>query len=580
MRTLILAAAAALTLAGSAVAENQTIPGRIELPYPTLTNLAVEWEIKGDDNLDGVVQVAFRAAGESAWRAAMPLVRIPGDNTRDRTWPTYRWPNMHAGSVFDLRPDTEYQLRLSLRDPDGGRADTIVTARTRPVPAPAPDAVVRRCTPVTFRDSLLTARPGDILLLSPGYYGDLTLQRGGKPGRPLVIRSDRSHDLINATFDSAALPVSHVILEGVTVMGTVNLRHAEDVTVRRCTVHARYGIVAQQQPGAKNCYIADNTVSWVMPWTLEGTGSSSPYGGAANQGEGIELTGPGNVICYNQVSGYRDCISTMEDLWVYDQRCVDIYNNEIAVGPDDGIEADFCMANCRIMRNRITNCGMGLSSQPGLGGPVYFIRNAMYNISNAPYKLERLSYGNLFLHNSSVRAGDGFFEHHGLREYFRNDFFNNLSMAGPADQKKGRYSGGPGLAVNLPGFSLRQGSRFDYNAIGVHQVPFAGVIGRDKFQSLEQLRQLSGGPHSIQVDLSTFAAPVELPLPMFIVREPADLRLAPGSPAVDAALLLPNLNDDFTGQGPDIGAYELGKPIPHYGPRPEGVDEELYWQQP
>ena len=38
-------------------------------------------------------------------------------------------------------------------------------------------------------------------------------------------------------------------------------------------------------------------------------------------------------------------------------------------GLDDGIEADFALSNCRIMRNRITNCFVGISSQPGLGGP-------------------------------------------------------------------------------------------------------------------------------------------------------------------------------------------------------------------
>jgi len=37
--------------------------------------------------------------------------------------------------------------------------------------------------------------------------------------------------------------------------------------------------------------------------------------------------------------------------------------------------------------------------------------------------------------------------------------------------------------------------------------------------------------------------------------------------------LRPNINDGFTGKAPDIGAYEIGKPKPHYGPRPRSVDE-------
>jgi hypothetical protein len=47
-----------------------------------------------------------------------------------------------------------------------------------------------------------------------------------------------------------------------------------------------------------------------------------------------------------------------------------------------------------------------------------------------------------------------------------------------------------------------------------------------------------------------------------------DLRLDPGSRAVDAGVVLPNFNDGFTGKAPDLGCCELGQPLPHYGPRP------------
>ena len=68
--------------------------------------------------------------------------------------------------------------------------------------------------------------------------------------------------------------------------------------------------------------------------------------------------------------------------------------------------------------------------------------------------------------------------------------------------------------------------------------------------------------------MDVFAADIEFPDPVFPERQPQDLRISPGSAAEDAAMLLPNINDDFTGNAPDIGAYEIGKPLPHYGPRP------------
>ena len=54
---------------------------------------------------------------------------------------------------------------------------------------------------------------------------------------------------------------------------------------------------------------------------------------------------------------------------------------------------------------------------------------------------------------------------------------------------------------------------------------------------------------------------------------PQDVTLASGSNAVDAGLVLPNLNDDSTGSAPDLRALEHGCPVPLYGVRPEGIDE-------
>jgi hypothetical protein len=39
-----------------------------------------------------------------------------------------------------------------------------------------------------------------------------------------------------------------------------------------------------------------------------------------------------------------------------------------------------------------------------------------------------------------------------------------------------------------------------------------------------------------------------------------DFRLKPDSATVDARCVLPNINDDFTGKAPDLGAYEVGQP--------------------
>jgi hypothetical protein len=330
---------------------------------------------------------------------------------------------------------------------------------------------------------------------------------------------------------------------------------AEWCVVRHCKIDAVFGIVANK-PGAKNCYISDNRIAGITPWTNEAMGARGE-----NIGEGIQITGPGNVLCYNRVSGFRDAISTMEDTRAGEQVCIDIYNNDIYVGADDGIEADFCMHNCRILRNRLTNCFVGLSAQPSLGGPTYFIRNAMYNLTHVPFKLHRFSQGDVVLHNTVVKVGSG------MSCYSRQPFDfalfrNNLAIGGPTPVRWGGYESGSGEGALIK--SHGPNCSFDFDAVG-SVTAGAGTIGGKPFSLVE--------PNGLIVDMDVFnsVAFPEEPLPGY---EPPDLRPRPGSKIVDRAILLPNINDDFTGEIPDIGAFELGRALPTYGPRAPGVDEE------
>lgn len=374
-------------------AEDRTIPGEASAPYPTLTNLTVEWKIDGDDNRNSVVRVWYRPAGEPWWREAMPLRRVPAGESQGTT-PIFRWENKHSGSIFDVQPGTTYDIYLQLEDPDGGSAERTLPVRTRPVPRAPAGATVRQAAP----GDIPAAEPGEVVLLGAGSYGRFTPRRDGEPERPIVYRSVDGA----AVFESIVLDGrKHIYVEGVTVTnpgGTgVSLNGAEGCVVRRCRIQATYGVRASRPPGCQNCYVADNVIEGPTPWTNEAMGANG-----ANVGEGVQMTGPGNVIAFNRVRGFRDAISTMEDTGVYEQASIDIYNNDISVGADDGIEADFCFHNCRVMRNRIVNSFTGMSSQPGLGGPTYFLRNVMYNLTYVPFKLHRFSRGDVILHNTTL----------------------------------------------------------------------------------------------------------------------------------------------------------------------------------
>lgn len=524
-----------------AIAQNETIPGEITIPYPTIINIAIEWKIQGDDNQNGIVSVKFREKGKTTWQKGMPLRRVPAgrNETLDTLlktvpgYPNFKWENKHSGSVFDLKPNTNYEISLKLEDPDGGSADQIVEVHTRPVPA--------------------VTNTAKIIEIKPGNYDTLYTESGNSES-PTVYRCSQG----KATFKFIDVQNKQwVYIEKLAVKNPVHdgfgirLDGCANCMISRCVIDASYGIVAYL-PGATNCYISDNVVTGKSAWSVE-----TLYTDSLNEGEGIQITGPGNIICYNKVSNYRDGISLMEDQHVYNQTCNDIYNNDINTTTDDGIEADFCFSNCRVMSNRLTNCFVGLSSQPCLGGPNYFIRNVMYNAIHLSFKLQRFSQGDVVLHNTAVKLGTGLTAKSPMDYAF---FRNNLTIGGPTGNVNwgGWGAGNPYAAdVKDPGAH----SSFDYDAVGVTDTAYIAKIGKKNFAEVEL--------HGIErITMEETFPGIKFPYQPFPKYIAPDLRPKAGSKVEDAALRIPNINDDFKGKAPDCGAYEIGQELPHYGPRP------------
>ncbi len=545
-----------------APAQEATLPGEPSSPPPTTRPRPIEGPGRGAAEGDGAGGVRYRARGETAWREAMGLFRVSAGRSRDTT-PVYVWGDKHSGSLFGLAPDTEYEIELALEDPDGGSCRRLLEARTRPVPRPPRDLPEVRVDPSTIRKSIGSGGPGRILLLAAGDYGDLDVAASGEPGRPLVLRAQGE-----ARFRRVVLGGCRwVHLEGLTVRGSIDLTGATDCVVRYCRVELAGGwfaIGVSGRPGTTRAYVADNVVLGPNPWTREAMGAEG-----RNHGEGIQITGPGNVVCYNRVQGFRDGISTLEESAAQEQVSIDVYGNDVSTCVDDAIEADFTMGNCRVLENRITHAFCGLSSQPGLGGPTWFVRNVMYDVTHCSFKLHRFSQGDVCLHNTVVKIGDGMCCF--TWETFDHAFFrNNLALGGPPGEGDfGGYSPGDGLAASMarPG----PASSFDYDALGSHGLPFRARFGDWRVSRFEDLQ---GGPHeehAVLVDLDVFDG-VRFPDPSDRC-DPPDLRPRPGSAVVDRGMRLIGVNDGFDGAAPDIGAYEAGRPLPHYGPRSPGVDE-------
>ena len=112
-----LAGAGAAAAAGPGI---KTKPGELVIDPPTLINLGFEWPIEGDDNRNASVEVSYRRTGESQWKQGLPLLRLQGERIfqTEGVFDVIS-PNMFAGSILDLEPDTAYEARFTMSDPDG-----------------------------------------------------------------------------------------------------------------------------------------------------------------------------------------------------------------------------------------------------------------------------------------------------------------------------------------------------------------------------------------------------------------------------------------------------------------------------
>jgi len=537
------------------VPANVSVPGAVTTPYPTMQNLTVEWAFTGDANANAIVKVRYRKQGSSTWRTGMPLRRVQAGSTTGFSWAT-----RHTGSVFDLQPATTYDVELTLTDPDGGSTTRTVTATTRAIPAPMANAPIKAATPSTLSSVLASAVPGDIVQLAAGTYTGFTMSRNGAAGKPIVIRGVPGTVFNGELFFNSR---QHVILDAVKVNGTVRFDSTKHFALTRSTIKSvptvRGGSTVVAYIRAENAYIADNVVTGTTMWTGASLGVSG-----ANVGEGIEFTGPGHVVMNNKVSGFRDNISLLEQSEAVDQYSIDILNNDLSMAADDAVEADFCFHNCRVMRNRITNAFIGLSSQPSLGGPTYFVRNVLYNIAHVSFKLYRGSYGDVLLHNTVVKGGDaiGIYAGAPINNLYSR---NNLFIGGPGGTYGG-YSNGSGNVMQIADL-VSSNANMNYDAIDSTTGAFNGRFGSTSFSGLTQLRGLTTEKNAVQVSMAVFNTPVAMPANAMSTFAAPDLRLKPGSAAENAGVAIPGINDGFAGTAPDAGAYEVGAPLPVVGPR-------------
>ncbi|MBI3831899.1 MAG: right-handed parallel beta-helix repeat-containing protein [Planctomycetes bacterium] len=568
----------------SARAENASKPhGDPQLDAPTLLSLGAWWIVEGDDNRNAAVACAYRKTGETDWHKGPPLFRVEKGahkgvekekNEQTKTAvPENAW--LFAGSLLLLQPDTEYEWKFTLKDPDGGDTEKTLKARTIAEPIAPADLKVLHVGPGSgggtgtkddpfkgLNAAQDAAAPGTLLLVHAGVYeAPFEVKKSGEPGKPIVWRGAGDGETIidgkgagekHAGRGISASDTHDVWFEKLTIRnadyGFVGHDSAR-LVVRRCHFHdVEYGLTwtRNSKDQTNGFFVCDNVIEGPSTW---------PRTKGIENARGIQATGQGHVICYNRIRAFADAMDTFGS-----QRCMamDFHNNEISECTDDGEEMDYSERNTRTFHNRFTNVYQGISVQPVYGGPVYIFRNAVYNVVVEPFKVHNSPSGALMFHNSFVKKGEPLMVW--TAERFHNCWYrNNL------------FIGSSGRAFDCSPMNVD--CDFDYDGFG----GFSGEVfikwNNVKYATPEEIR--TKGPvykHVVVVDPATaFASGAKPP------DEPKqqqdlklnDLRLKEGSAAIDAGEALPGMNDGFAGKAPDLGAYELGEALPHYGPRPE-----------
>lgn len=452
-------------------------------------------------------------------------------------------------------------------------------------------------------------QPGDVILVHAGLYkadrlnyvttygvpfdGTYVFTNKGTAEKPIVIRGAGDGEAI---FDGAGnyrlfdvMGADYNYFENLTIRNTdiafyaglKELIGCSGLVVRNCTIEDVGVAIFNEFEGSKNFYFADNHITGrddrnrLIGWSNFGKYKATELKSFI----GIKVYGQGHVICHNYLAYFHDgiCVSTYgtppQDA-TKQGVAIDIYNNDIFMMTDDVIESDGGVHNIRVMRNRGFNAAQhGISAQPMFGGPAYFYRNVIYSVpmggalktgNGSPAGV--LIYHNTFITENSNASGYS-------NWHYRNNLilgtnhperpvFSNLSFTSYTTLDYNGYRANPGDKPQFVWTAPANGKLRDYELT---------TKTAQKFKTLEEFQKATGlEAHGINVDYDIFknVRPPDASQPHKVYEiGDLDFSLKPNSVAVDAGVKLPNLNDNFTGKAPDLGALEVGRPAPIYGPR-------------
>jgi len=260
----------------------------------------------------------------------------------------------------------------------------------------------------------------------------------------------------------------------------------------------------------------------------------------AYDGQGIVFAG--NVV-HDSFDGLNICGQAAMD----HPNNADVSGNTFLHLADDGIEVDGDCSNIRVTLNRFEDSLVGVSTAPAAVGPVFVVRNLMVDMKNVAWDSEWMTRA-LKLNVDDPRPSGEIFVYHNTASTFED---GQPAFGVTDDSDWVRVV----LANNI---WLGTGPAFYY--VNAGDEPF--LQDYDLLHSLAgQLAYFQGSHYDSIEDYHEATGLCGACLsgdPLLADPGGGDYEPAPPSPAVDRGVPIPGINDSFTGNGPDIGAHELG----------------------
>lgn len=346
---------------------------------PTFNCVGLYWKPDGAST-DRPVEVAYRAVGDSGWREALPLWF---DATQHKDAGAVH-SNEYRGSIVHLKPDTEYEVRLTLKDADP------VIVKTR-----------------TWSEQFKIART----ITAPATQKEtFTIREGGNEqdgyvlfdGRKSAVWDANNEADFNLIVDAPYVIVRGLALKGAKKHGIVLGNNAHHIVIEHCDISGwgtadddgrglnLHAAIYSESKQLRNVIIQYNQLhhprtdsnSWNELRVKHN--SKHPIGPQAIVFKG---SAGRHVIRFNRINSdmqhmFNDGMGETRNFSFegFPGRDTDIHDNFISHCWDDAIEAEGADMNVRIWNNYMdmTYGAIGAAS-PSLG-PLYIWRN-VYGVS-------------------------------------------------------------------------------------------------------------------------------------------------------------------------------------------------------